>query len=271
MIKISDLEREIKIYQGYLDKITAELEELRKKVPEDAVLRAVRHGNKYQYFQRTRGGDKNGIYLSADKRRRAEILAQIEYDKNMQKILNMNILHLMKIRDNLVDNPSQKAKEKMSLGKREIIHSPFIEDDEYIEKWKNLTYEKKGFSEDYPEYYSRQGLRVRSKSEVIIAYILDDIGIPFHYEKPLAMASGFVHPDFSLLNIKNRKEVYWEHFGMMDDIEYRVNAFNRIRQYEANGYYQFESVIWTFESGKNPINTKAIRKMVCNLKEILGY
>ena len=80
-----------------------------------------------------------------------------------------------------------------------------------------------------------------------------------------------MHPDFTLLNIKERKEVYWEHFGMMDDREYRDEALMKIREYESNGYYQFNSVIWTFESVKYPINTKVIRDLLISLLVSFGY
>ena len=127
------------------------------------------------------------------------------------------------------------------------------------------------FKEGIPEYYTRKGLRVRSKSEVIIADILDELYVPFLYEKPLKLKTGIVHPDFTLLNIKERREVYWEHFGMMDDIEYRNNAMMKIRNYEASGLYQYDSVIWTFETGSYPLNTKDIRRLIIELKKRLGY
>ncbi len=44
----------------------------------------------------------------------------------------------------------------------------------------NQSYEKMSFREDAPEYYSNKGERMRSKSEVIIANLLDKLGIPPH-------------------------------------------------------------------------------------------
>ena len=123
-----------------------------------------------------------------------------------------------------------------------------------------------GFREDAPEYYTKKGLRVRSKSEIIIAETLDKYEIPYLYEKPIKLSGNrIVHPDFTLLNAINRKELYWEHFGMMDDIEYRNNAFNKIRDYESNGYYQGVNFIWTMETAKLPISTKAVDCMVSNM------
>lgn len=121
------------------------------------------------------------------------------------------------------------------------------------------------------QYYMRNGLRVRSKSEILIADILDEMSIPFLYEKPLLLSSGLYHPDFTLLNIKERKEVYWEHFGMMDDMDYRNSAFKKIRRYEASGLFHPDSFLWTFETGRYPLETKPLRRMVNELKINLGY
>ena len=54
------------------------------------------------------------------------------------------------------------------------------------------------------------GWRVRSKSEILIAEILDDMSIPFLYEKPLRLDASIAHPIFALLNIRERR-VFFDH------------------------------------------------------------
>lgn len=104
---------------------------------------------------------------------------------------------------------------------------------------------------------------------MIIADILDEMSVPFLYEKPLQIGSATVHPDFTLLNIRERREMYWEHFGMMDDMEYRNNAFQKMRKYEST--FRRSSLIWTFETERFPLNTKAVRNMITDMKADLGY
>lgn len=61
---------------------------------------------------------------------------------------------------------------------------------------------------------------VRSKSEVIIANMLFDRGIPFKYEVPLFAPDGtFYLPDFTIT--WNGEEWYWEHLGLMEYENYR--------------------------------------------------
>ena len=271
MFKESDIKIEIDFLEKYLERVSAELEQLKKLVPEGCRLRAAKHGAGYQYFIRERGCEINGKYIKKKNRNIAVTLAQIEYDELLLTALQETLEGIKKYKTTLVNDPFISAFEKLTLGKRELVTPPFISDESYILNWKNQQYERLEFKEDFPEYYTRQGLRVRSKSEVIIADMLDEFEIPFLYEKPLCFNSITLHPDFTLLNIKERRELYWEHFGIMDDMDYRNNAFLKIRNYESNGLYQSTSLIWTFETGKYPINTKVIRKMIKKLKKELGY
>lgn len=271
MIKRKDIEMELKYYERYLGITTRELEKLKDKVPSNVRLRAVRHNNGYQYFLRTDRTDKNGIYIKKENIRQAQLLSQVEYYDNLRIVLEDRIKRMKRLEKVWVDDPFTYIEEKMSLGKRKFIKSPVVSDQTYIDNWLTQEYKSLGFKEDYPEFYARNNLRVRSKSEVIIADMLDEVGIPFLYEKPVKLGSGVVHPDFTLLDIGNRKEIYWEHFGMMDDIEYRNNAFFKIRNYESNGLFQHDSFIYTFETNVFPLNIKEIRKMIKMLKVKLGY
>ena len=108
-----------------------------------------------------------------------------------------------------------------------------------------------------------KGERVRSKSEVIIADMLSKEGIPYRYEYPLYIKGfGKIYPDFTVLNIKKREELLWEHFGMMDDAEYAEAAIRKIATYEQNGIYPGEKLILTYETRKNPINQRVINGLI---------
>ena len=113
-----------------------------------------------------------------------------------------------------------------------------ISDYDYAMMWKNVDYQGKGVSDDAMELYSDAGERVRSKSEVIIANKLHNLGIAYRYEFPIKFMSGrIVYPDFYCLNVRKRREIVYEHFGMMDDPEYANNAVKKIEEYQRNGYW----------------------------------
>ncbi|MBO4476752.1 MAG: hypothetical protein J5757_00330 [Lachnospiraceae bacterium] len=268
MFREVDVKKEIEFLESQLRSVSSEVEKIASLVPDGAGLRVISRGEGYQYFMRHRGSKPTGDYIAKKDREKAETLAQIEYDRKLIKSIEQRIAGLKQLSASSAD-PFEDAFGQMVLGKRELIRPHRLSDEAYIREWKNKDYDRLEFGEKTPEYYTRQGLRVRSKSEVIIADILDEMSIPFLYEKPLQIGSGTIHPDFTLLNIKERRELYWEHFGMMDEMDYRNNAFLKIRKYEST--FRRSSLIWTFETERFPLNTKAIRNMVSDLKADLGY
>jgi len=84
---------------------------------------------------------------------------------------------------------------------------------------------------------TRKGVAVRSKSEVVVADVLDALGISYEYEQPLYSRKDpkdFRLPDFTASF--EGDVYYWEHLGMLNVPSYR-EAWERKRQwYEDNGY-----------------------------------
>jgi tetratricopeptide (TPR) repeat protein len=77
------------------------------------------------------------------------------------------------------------------------------------------------------------GLKVRSKSEVIIANLLIHRGIPFDYEKTLFASDNTRKvPDFTIY-YKNH-EIYIEHLGMLYDPKYLSNWHEKHLWYQDN-------------------------------------
>lgn len=121
----------------------------------------------------------------------------------------------------------------------------------------------KSFVEDAPEFYTNKGERVRSKSEILIANALQKHQVPYRYEFPIKLKQyGIVHPDFTVLNIRKRKEMYWEHMGMLDEEGYRDYALDKITAYEKNGIFPGDKLILTLETLKSPMNSKIIEKII---------
>ena len=163
-------------------------------------------------------------------------------------------------------NPKKVAEqiyESLHQERQKLI-TPIVETNEqFIKKWENIVYEKKNFPPNYPEYYTNKGERVRSKSEIMIADALDKAGVPYRYEYPLYVKGiGNTHPDFLTLNIRTRKEIFWNHLGMLDDPKYAEDNVWKINQYLKAGYYPGENMILTYETKDNPLNQKIIKQMI---------
>lgn len=84
---------------------------------------------------------------------------------------------------------------------------------------KSALTDRRGWYEAGKIHESLSGDMLRSKSEVIIANLLHDRDVPFHYELPLFAGDGTLClPDFTL-SVRGLT-YYWEHLGMLDTATY---------------------------------------------------
>lgn len=233
-----------------------------KSVPE-GFLRVCRHGEKTQYYHRKNPKDFNGVYIKEKDRKLARKLAQKDYDERVLKSAETELKAIEKYLSCVPAIPAEQIYENLHQGRQQLIRPVVESTQQYIQNWESVVYQGKTFDIPAPEIYTEKGERVRSKSEVIIADSLYKEGIPYRYEYPLHLKGwGMVYPDFTLLHVGDRKEIYWEHFGMMDDPEYAEKAIEKIALYEQNGIFPGENLILTYETKKNPINRKVVQMLI---------
>ena len=134
--------------------------------------------------------------------------------------------------------------------------------EQQLDKWVSQPFSTKDFKDDMPLILTNKGERVRSKSEKIMADYFGSRGIAYKYECPLHLNSyGNIYPDFTFLPRKSKKEIYLEHFGMMDNPEYARAAIKKIELYEKNGIYPGEQLILTFETSTYGLNTTLLKEI----------
>ena len=96
-----------------------------------------------------------------------------------------------------------------------------------------------------------------------------DLGIPYRYEEGVQMANGRMrYPDFTLLKVKTKEEIYFEHLGRLDLDSYRADNFIKMDEYRASGIYIGKNLLISYEVGESPLDIKGIRKMVKEIFEI---
>ena len=110
---------------------------------------------------------------------------------------------------------------------------------------------------------TRKGVAVRSKSEVVVADILDALEVSYVYEQPLFSRSDpkeFRLPDFT---VSFEGDVYyWEHLGMLTVPSYREAWARKRKWYEDNGVRSFFA--WAEETGQvaeNPARSVTLRRL----------
>lgn len=246
----------------YLQEVKKEKEKALLVAPQ-GTLRVMKQEGNVRYYQRNATNHEEISYISKEKMSLARELAQKSYDEKVLKAVNKELFAIEKYLYHYPVMSAEQIYENLHKGRQSLIIPIQPTDEEYVRSWDGARYEGKGFDENMPEYYSLKGERVRSKSEVIIADMLYQMGIPYRYEYPLYLKGlGEIHPDFTVLNVRERKEIYWEHFGMMDEAEYSEGAVRKINSYMQNGYFEGDKTIYTYETRKSPLNQRLIKKMI---------
>ncbi len=228
-------------------------------------LRVRKWNNVLEYYYRNPDANNtnetrhNGRYLKKDEMDFAKKLAQRDYDVQIVRAGQERIKAINTFLKKYDKTSLKEIYSKTNPYRRELIKAVVISDEEYIKRWQSVQYEGKAFLDDAPEIITERGERVRSKSEKIIADKLYALGIPYRYEYPLTLDGNIrMYPDFTILKMPEREEVYLEHFGMMDDINYVDIAMQKLNTYGRNGIYVGVNLFMTYETSKNPLNIRVL-------------
>jgi len=99
---------------------------------------------------------------------------------------------------------------------------------------------RNGWYDSKNVFITKDGTRVKSKSEMIVYHMLLDAKKSPVYEQELRLGEITVHPDFTMET--SRGTVYWEHLGMLGDYNYSKDWERKKKLYEEHGI--------TVENGK---------------------
>ena len=227
------------------------------------IVNIVQSGNRTQYYYKNNSSDTNKRYLKVSEKGLVRDLCQKDYNEKVLAAAKAEYAMLQKVKIQYQKGTYEDVYDKLSDCRKKMVCPLNISDDEFVLNWENVEYAPKGFRADAPEYYTDRGERVRSKSEILIANALYKYHIPYRYEYPLVLKGfGRIHPDFMVLNVRLRKEFFWEHMGMMDDADYAEDALQRIHMYEKNDIFPGKKLILSHETMKNPLSTTHIEKLI---------
>ncbi len=259
---INDLKREERQIAYLEEKLIKNLE----NAPEGSLRVNGTPGRKtqfYQYIPENREKSAGGMYLGNDKKDVARKLAQKGYDAKMLEWAKRAEYRLQNLIDCYEHNTPEIIYNNLSDIKREMVVPYYVPDDVFLENWLNKwicggnTYDKKDI------ILTEHGEQVRSKSEKIIADKLYSEGVPYVYEPEVILNDGErVYPDFAVLNVRTRKEYFFEHFGRMDELGYCKKNIRKIEEYALSGYTLGDGLIATFETNGNMFDARYLDVLV---------
>ena len=116
---------------------------------------------------------------------------------------------------------------------------------------------------------TERGEKVRSKSEAIIANILNNLRLDYRYEYPIEgyVRPGIRRPDFVIFD-KNRKPLLWEHLGMLDDPDYCARWAAKLEWYRANGFTEGVNLFITHDETGGGLDSQLLRKTADHLRSL---
>lgn len=245
---------------NYLSMIIKSCEESLRNAPKGR-LRSTHKGKIVRYYYRDLPDARSGRYLNKTEDPLVRALVQKEYEEKLLRAAKAELKQLQDLSVFIQHSSIETVDQLIHENKRSKITPLFLSDEEFIKKWQAQEFEKSDFEAD-DDLISDRGEKMRSKSELLIANSLNRRHIPYFYEKPVQIDGKVIFPDFTALNVAQRCECIWEHFGMMSDPSYADKALYKLNRYMANGYLPGKNLILSMESESVRFGTRQIETII---------
>jgi len=247
--------------------LAKEIGNLRRKLKNSPKgrLEIKKNKSRVQYYLMDKEKNAKLKYIRKNDRKLACQIAQRDYDLNALRSLEQRYKAVHDVYDIYKSTDTSKQFRLTNAERRKLIIPRIcdLSDEEYAAQWQKTVYQGKVFAQTDPEIYTVKGERVRSKSEKIIADLLERERIPYRYEYPICLTGDFyIYPDFLLLNKRTREEFFLEHFGMMDNPDYAEGMIRKLEEYEKCGIYPGKKLLMTFETKNRPLNTAVLDMII---------
>lgn len=203
------------------------------------------------------------IYIKMKDISLAQTLAQKDYYKKALTYINKKLKYFEYSKKILDQGDLIDIYNNLSPVRKSLVTPVEPIWEEQVDAWYKKNYEKPDSKYDNLKLATKNGEFVRSKTERFMADFFFDNGIKYKYEKIIYLEGyGPASSDFTFLSPYTKEEIYWEHFGMVDNPEYALNMVKKINAYQMNGYVIGKNLIVTFESSKEVLNLNIVKSLV---------
>lgn len=128
--------------------------------------------------------------------------------------------------------------------------------------WAEKPFEQSTYEPGLKGKTTSRGIKVRTKSEVIVSEKLDSFGLPHRYEQMIYIENHAFSPDFTILTKKGI--YYWEHAGKVYDPGYLRKHKWKLSMYERAGIVPWKNLIVTYDDENGGIDTRIIEAEIRN-------
>lgn len=152
----------------------------------------------------------------------------------------------------LGDNSNKAEKLINNPAFQQLITKPQYCFSEQLNEWLASDYRKCTKHPEHLIHKSTGGAKLRSKSEANIHSALCLHNIPFRYEAELVLSGNVIYPDFTLRHPHTGEKIYWEHFGLISQPDYRKDFLFKMNLYTSNGIIPSINLITSYETPDKP-------------------
>ena len=154
-----------------------------------------------------------------------------------------------------VDAAMLDIKKRMSAVTDELLHMALSQGGG--DEWAAAEYEASNYRPEERRHTTSRGLKVRSKSELLIAEKLYEYSLPFRYEQVLHFPNVDLSPDFTVRRADG-KLFYWEHHGLTQRNDYMDWQKRKAELYASVGIVPWNNYIVTYDNEDGEIDLKVV-------------
>lgn len=181
------------------------------------------------------------------------------------KAVSNDIKLLSKLINNLYDYSSTKEIQYLMNRYPNINQSLFqhIFDSDDSTGWASEPYEKSEYKLENQKQINSHGLKVRSKSEVLITEKYYEYNIKFRYEQVFHVGKIDLIPDFTIRR-DDGKIFIWEHEGLTNVKEYLDWQMRKHQLYASIGFVPWDNLIVTYDNADGIIDLRIVESEIKN-------
>ena len=141
-------------------------------------------------------------------------------------------------------------------------------EDYSYEVWEQL---QEANNRDIPNGYEHGRHLFRSKSELLIAQLLEELNLEYKYEPMIKVNGQNRWPDFAVYCPEIGRFFFIEHLGRMDKPGYRADNLEKMEAYEKAGIRNGIDMIYTTEFGEGYFNLDSLYGKLLGLVVAQSY
>lgn len=228
-----------------------------KKCPRGHIGQENRNGKQKLFHVYEENGKRKRVVVNDESQLPAQLTRKRYLEEEME-VLDKDIVALERFITTYIEPIPEKIIERLPEKYKTMPEDYFF----YRQRWATEPYEQSAYKPEEKVQVTSRGLKVRTKSEVVVAEMLDAAGITYRYEQMIHIEGFSFAPDFTILTKEGI--VYWEHAGKIHEEHYRNRHKWKLSMYEKAGIVSWENLIVTYDNAKGGLDTRIIRSEIEN-------